>query len=646
MRPSVHHDHPIGQAHHARMAARTAGRPSVTIGGAMGGAGVDPVVILGDGGGAAVPVRPGGRAVVAVRVRNPGRRVENYGLAVLGPSAGWATVEPPALAVYPGREESASVVFAPPPGGAVEVGRVPFGVRAVSEVDGAAAVAEGDLDVEEVAGVHATMPQTERTGRWSARYDVELTNTGNSTVRLAVTAAGPPDLLTVRVQPDVAQLAPGTSATARVDVRARRPFLRGAPVQHQLQVATHGFPFGAEKPTPGAPPAPGGDPHHRVLPAVFRQRPVLSRLVVTAAALALVGVVALAAFLLTRGDDEDPGLALGAPDPPVGLATTAFPDQVLLRWLPMAGAAGYEVRVLDDARQLLREEPPVEGETATALAVTGLPAATNHCFEVIALGPEGAGNSAPSTPPACAATTADAGLAPPSGLTSRVQGSAVDLAWQAQPGADFQVLVDNALETTAAGSPVRLEGMVPGEHCFAVAAVLRSNQERSAPSDPACVEVGGGAAGGGAGGSGGGGAGGGGSGGGGSGGGGAGGGGGGAGGGAPVGVPQPGDLGWVAVIGAHTPGSLPLEQRVAQFEARLAAQLGEAAPPVGWFPRPGAVDFVFEGFPPRTADVAVLYLGPTGSRTAIEGVCRQLGPSWQGQCQVALARHPDNVAPS
>ena len=84
-----------------------------------------------------------------------------------------------------------------------------------------------------------------------------------------------------------------TSGRARVDVRARRPFLRGAPVQHQLQVASHGFPFGADKPGPGAPPGPGVDPHHRLVPVVFRQRPVLSRGVVTVAGLALAAVVLL-----------------------------------------------------------------------------------------------------------------------------------------------------------------------------------------------------------------------------------------------------------------------------------------------------------------------------------------------------------------
>ena len=55
----------------------------------------------------AVSVEPGGTVTVAVKVRNTGTVVDEFVLDVLGDAAGWATVAPPAVNLFPGAEGDA-----------------------------------------------------------------------------------------------------------------------------------------------------------------------------------------------------------------------------------------------------------------------------------------------------------------------------------------------------------------------------------------------------------------------------------------------------------------------------------------------------------------------------------------------------------
>ena len=52
----------------------------------------------------------GGEAVVPLQIRNNGSVVEGYQLSVIGAPAGWATVEPSTVSLYPGTTTTATVV--------------------------------------------------------------------------------------------------------------------------------------------------------------------------------------------------------------------------------------------------------------------------------------------------------------------------------------------------------------------------------------------------------------------------------------------------------------------------------------------------------------------------------------------------------
>ena len=49
-----------------------------------------------------IGVVPGGEATLELRLRNTGTVVDEFSLSVLGDAAGWASVEPPTISLFPG----------------------------------------------------------------------------------------------------------------------------------------------------------------------------------------------------------------------------------------------------------------------------------------------------------------------------------------------------------------------------------------------------------------------------------------------------------------------------------------------------------------------------------------------------------------
>src|ERR1051326_349505 len=82
-----------------------------------------------------VSVDPGRDAAVRVRVLNTGAIVDRFELEVLGDAAAWATVDPPFVSLFPGKDETATIRFRPPRMATVPAGTMPFGVRVTSQED-------------------------------------------------------------------------------------------------------------------------------------------------------------------------------------------------------------------------------------------------------------------------------------------------------------------------------------------------------------------------------------------------------------------------------------------------------------------------------------------------------------------------------
>ena len=195
---------------------------------------------------------PGGQAQLSVQVKNPGHLVESFHMDVVGLDPSWWQVHPPELAVYPGKEESAVVLLKPPENAQAPDEALPFGVRAVSTLDAQRTVVEeGDLEIGRVLDLQASITPVTSRGRWSGRHTITYQNWGNSPAHLRLTVSDKDEELGFRLEPEQVSVPVGGSATARLRVRPRNPFMRGQPVHRPFQVV--GESAGAAAPPPGVP---------------------------------------------------------------------------------------------------------------------------------------------------------------------------------------------------------------------------------------------------------------------------------------------------------------------------------------------------------------------------------------------------------
>ena len=172
---------------------------------------------------------PGGQAQLSVKVKNPGHLVESFHMDVVGLDPSWWQVHPPELTIYPGKEESAVVLLKPPANAQAPDEALPFGVRAVSTLDAQRTVVEeGDLEIGRVLDLQASITPVTSRGRWSGRHTITYQNWGNSPVHLRLSVSDKDEALGFRLEPEQVSVPVGSSATARLRVRPRNPFMRGA----------------------------------------------------------------------------------------------------------------------------------------------------------------------------------------------------------------------------------------------------------------------------------------------------------------------------------------------------------------------------------------------------------------------------------
>jgi len=269
-----------------------------------------------------VAVEPGGEASVRVRVQNTGQVVDQFALQVLGAAAEWAAIEPPALSLFPGAEEVATVRFRPPRAAAVAAADVPFGIRVISHVDPQGAVVEeGTLQVGAFHQMVADLTPRNSRGSRSAVHELAVDNHGNAPVEVAVRGADPDGALSFGFRPATQAIAPGRAGFVRVRVTARRTFLSGQPQAHPFQLEV--LPL-------GQPPIP--------VDGAMVQGPLISRAVRNAAAVAAMALVAgaLLWFLaLKPGVESTAREAVAAP-----LAQQSAAIAQLQKQAPGGGAGG------------------------------------------------------------------------------------------------------------------------------------------------------------------------------------------------------------------------------------------------------------------------------------------------------------------
>jgi hypothetical protein len=454
---------------------------------------MDPVVTVDDDN---VAVEPGGQASVIVRVRNMSSIVEGFSLDVLGDAAPWAQVLPGRLEVLPQSEAQATVLFAPPPGVATRAGQVPFGIRAVSQVDPtASAVVEGDLHVGSVSLSQGKITPATSKGRWSGKHRIELSNWGNTPVRLALEVSDPDEALGFLIAPDVLELPLGTTGTAKLKVRARKPFFRGAPLRRSFRVVGRPLAPGERRPAPGPAAQPYGyDPDQPAVDGAFEQRPIIGRGVLPVAMVALVAAGAIG-FLTSRSDDDpDPG-PTPPPAPREFTAASLTGDSVRLSWEPGERADSYTAYVVDpatrddDRPRVIDQFDSIPGEQGQ-FDVPELEQSTEYCFQLAAV--RGDATSA-RTDPQCAATAQVAGPGAPATPTDvtaeRTDDGKVRVSWVDASGGAANHLVARGTSVLVVVEPAVSEQIVDAtddELCFTVQA--KQGDQVSEPSEEACVE--------------------------------------------------------------------------------------------------------------------------------------------------------------
>ncbi|MEA3075879.1 MAG: hypothetical protein QOF60_787 [Actinomycetota bacterium] len=192
-------------------------------------------------------VTPGSSASVEVRVRNTGTVVDQFSVSVVGDAAGWSTVTPASVSLFPGADATVTVTFTPLAVAGGPSGPVPFGVRVASQEDPAGSVVEeGTLDVAPFLAVTVEVtPRTSR-GRRSAMHEVAIDNQGTKPISATVTAVDPDGLLAFAVEPPTIAVAPNSASFVKVKIRPTKTFRKGPPLTRMFSVVVdeEGAPLG------------------------------------------------------------------------------------------------------------------------------------------------------------------------------------------------------------------------------------------------------------------------------------------------------------------------------------------------------------------------------------------------------------------
>ncbi|MFF4181848.1 hydrogenase expression protein [Streptomyces sp. NPDC001691] len=186
----------------------------------------------------ATTVAPGESTAVRLRVRNTGDTVEEYRLSPVGDAAGWASVEPTVLRLYPGAEGTAEVTFAPPRTPDALAGPTPFGIRVEPrEHPGEADVVEGRLTISPFAEFRAELVPRTVKGRRRARGRVAVDNLGNQPLTASFSTRDNGDAVTVEANPTAVQVDPGRAGFAEVQLTAVNVSWVGGIRQHPFTIS-------------------------------------------------------------------------------------------------------------------------------------------------------------------------------------------------------------------------------------------------------------------------------------------------------------------------------------------------------------------------------------------------------------------------
>jgi hypothetical protein len=187
---------------------------------------------------ATLAVEAGGEVAVNLEIRNTGTVVDEFSIEILGDAAAWATLDPPAVSLFPGAQGSTRITFRPPQASSTAAGAIRFGAKVSSREDPTGStVEEGILHVGAfLAPAAELIPRTSHGSR-GGRHDLAIDNRGNVRLEAALEGLDPDRLVRFDFDPPTLSVEPGVAGFARVLVKPVRRFWRGAPKTRSFQVS-------------------------------------------------------------------------------------------------------------------------------------------------------------------------------------------------------------------------------------------------------------------------------------------------------------------------------------------------------------------------------------------------------------------------
>ncbi len=184
-----------------------------------------------------VAVAPGTEVSVLLRVRNTGAVVDQFTFQSLGDGAGWISVDPPQVSLFPGAEETVQVLFRPPRTSAATAGSYPFAIKIISrEEPGGGVAEEGVVTVSAFDERNVELfPQTAR-GRGAGRYEVAVDNRGNAPINVQLVGTDTENQLGFAFSTPMLSVPPGTAQISKLRVTPPKRIWKGPLKTYQFQV--------------------------------------------------------------------------------------------------------------------------------------------------------------------------------------------------------------------------------------------------------------------------------------------------------------------------------------------------------------------------------------------------------------------------
>lgn len=415
---------------------------------------------------------PGDAFAFQVSVRNTSDVVEHYGLELLGlPQNTGARLEPDVIKLRPGETGTAAVrltLGVEPPAVA---GVYTVGVLARSKYRPEISRCEElTVDVAVVQQVGLQVAPEVAVGKRTAKYRVQVVNSGNVPVRLLLAATDPERRAKSRFNPPMLALQAGDAQEVALAVRAPVPWNRET--QRALKIEA------------------GGDGAYGAAPATFLQRPrfasTLARVGGAVAALAVIAGAILGSALIAR--------AVNAPDPtptlPVAIPSVGVPNPLKPSG-PASSPAASSPGVPSSAAA--SSSPPVAagaGVKEVDLTRTGVGPVPSDAFRgdglIVSGNPDQGGDAAcvnatalavRGTPPSLASALPDKPdlcATAPIQLRFLAKASKVELVYAGPGDRKIEVNFKDYSRTTVTGSAVTDDGSHGGIDFIVVSGVVAS----------------------------------------------------------------------------------------------------------------------------------------------------------------------------